>query len=429
VKGEMSENHTPRLHRVVVALLALTSFAPLFAAPAHGAWSTATAIPTPWPFERPVLARDEAGDAVLVWHHDEELETESLSGVEASARSGDGPWSPAVVLSSTHQGGPQFPELVMDASGSATLAWERFPHGDGGPWVEVLRHTLSGGWGPGVRVSPPEAEEASEPRLALAPDGNPTLAFGTSRTGTLVMRRHGGNLRTLRSLRLEGAELQLATDGRGETILAVSQDEEHRVAVLVLSAGGRPEGPVQTFHAGRDEAVGLRLAADRRGDAVLIWRVTGAKRRPLRAVTRKAGGRFSGPVTIAGGTNSEPVVSIDSRGRATVLFTHTGNAPALEWARHRPGARWTSPHPVSGGANFHEPRLGPLPNGDTLAVGTRWPEGVIEAAKLSPGGALEGRMPLSGAERYTPTLVVTANGAATVAWLAPKAIETADYTP
>jgi hypothetical protein len=110
----------------LVGVLGAVGYTLVFVGAAHAAgWSAPQKVVSSrvWQYERPQLARDVFGDAVVVWHRAEEL-NETLSGVEAATRRANGAWTSPVTLPGPRRGGAYAPEVAMDSSGNATAAWQ-----------------------------------------------------------------------------------------------------------------------------------------------------------------------------------------------------------------------------------------------------------------------------------------------------------------
>lgn len=415
------------------------------AATARAAWSTPQKIAAEEPFERPDLARDASGDAVLVWHYEEAEDEGALNPVvpiEASTRVAGREWSAPQMLEPCCRTNLA---MAMDSRGQATLVWERFVYNPDHATIETLTHPLGGSWSGASRISPRRVG-GYEPRLTFAAPDEATVGYTTVREspfarGLRIERRvpHAGWRAlplTANVSRMVGEELRLATARGGETVVAVSDYESHRVRVVVLDRDGRAEGPVQSFRSGgRGYATELDLVADQRGDAALVWRDTSPRHRPVLVATRRPGRGFTAPVRIAGGIGMEPVVAIDGHARASVIFAEqTGHDERpLELSRQVGGRRWSRPRPLVRGARFHSAQLGATASGRLIAVWSRGNSGIIETATTAPSGSWQPPTLLSAAGGGEPGVTIAASLAvagdgATAAWNVPGGFETSDYT-
>jgi hypothetical protein len=433
----------------------------------YAAWSAPQKIVSSrvWQYERPQLARDVFGDAVVVWHREEEL-NETLSGVEAATRRANGAWSSPVTLHGPRRGGAYAPEVAMDSSGDATAAWQSLLG------VQAVSHPVGGSWGRTVTVSR-GGRRAEAFQLALDGRGDTAVVFERYVSLELATRRRGGPWRAPSALpgisRLGVYEPKVAMDARGEMIIAWVHDQPgRRVQALVLGANGKPEGSTQTLSR-KGPITELQIAANANGDAVVVWREEGKNARPIEAATRLAGRRFANAVTISRQKDTDPTTAIDPRGDATILFTRTVSAePATETpppgvamerstettttveAATRPAhGRWSAAKPVAppGRGSTFAPHLAAGPRSGLLmavwGASVAPAPAVIEASIRSPQGTWQTPVVISPPASFSPSITLSANGAATAAWVQQgplmnngerepsfyESIETADYEP
>ena len=437
----------------------LVSFAALVAcvspatSVAHAAgWSVPQKIVSSkaWQYERPQLARDVFGDAVVVWHREEEL-NETLSGVEAATRRANAAWSSPVTLHGPRGGGTYAPEVAMDSSGNATAAWQTLSG------VQAVSHPVGGRWGRKVTISR-RGRRAEAFHLALDGRGDAAAVFEQYLSLELATRRRGGAWRAPSALpgipRAGVYEPKVAIDARGETIIAWVHDQPgKRVQALVVGANGKLEGPIQTLSR-KGPITELQLSANAVGDAVVVWREEGKNARPIEAATRLAGRRFANAVTISRQKDTGPRAAVDPGGDATILFTRIHPATTAVEATTRPArGRWSAPKPVAPprrGSTF-APQLAAGPTSGLLmavwGASVASAPAVIEASIRSPQGAWQTPVVISPPASFTPSIALTTNGDATAAWIHQEplpepssvgpqeqpsfseSIETADYEP
>jgi hypothetical protein len=172
--------------KTTLVLLGAVAYSLLAVSPSEGAWSAPQKIVSSrvWQYERPQLARDVFGDAVVVWHREEEL-NETLSGVEAATRRANGAWSSPVTLHGPRRGGAYAPEVAMDSSGDATAAWQSLLG------VQAVSHPVGGSWGRTVTVSR-RGRRAVAFQLALDGRGDTAVVFERYVSLELATRRRGG---------------------------------------------------------------------------------------------------------------------------------------------------------------------------------------------------------------------------------------------
>jgi hypothetical protein len=457
---------------VLVGVLSAIVCSVAFASPASAAWNAPEQVASSrvWEYSRPLVALDGAGAGVLVWHREERL-NETLSGVEASTRPGAG-WSAPVVLGPSRPSqAAYFPEVAIDAHGVATAVW-------GGISEVQAAASRATGKGFGRAKGLPGKVSAAAPQVAVDPGGDATVVYPRSATGLWVIaRRSAGSWRALPAIagtsRSGISEPRVARDSRGEAILAWVRGYRSggaglQVQTVVLGANNKPERPSQTLFSAKNREIGeLDLAANSRGDAVLVWHQK-TKGGPvvIEAATRRAGARFGRPVTVSREQSAaELSVALDAHGFAALVFTRiistqpgapeeAGNGypaytqtAAVEVSTRVGGRGWSKPSklaPNAKGSTF-EPQVACRPSGGTLeAVWTnarfRSSEvatytGNIETSMASPSGSWQTPVVISPPNSFAPALAVSANGNAIAAWVgAPESsktesIETADYEP
>jgi hypothetical protein len=146
-------------------------------------------------------------------------------------------------------------------------------------------------------------------------------------------------------------------------------------------------------------------------------------------------------------------VAIDPRGDATILFTRIQPAASTVEAATRPArGRWSAAKPVAppGRGSTFTPQLAAGPSSGLLmavwgAILAPAPA-AIEASIRNPNGTWQTPVVISPPASYSPSITLSANGAATAAWIRQEplpepsnvgpeqpsfteSIETADYEP
>jgi len=447
----------------------------LCATAAYGDWSAPGTVASSrvWQYSRPLAVLGLSGDGALVWHREERL-NETLSGIEASTLNG-GRWSTAGVLASSRQGGVVFPALASGVRGrAATVVWQNTGA------IQTASRSAGGPFGRAMTL-PGRVQGASNPQVAVGGGG----AVGDGGTATIVYTRPehglwiftrptGGRWRPVRSIpaisRSSIAEVQVARDRRGETILAWLSGRHGnmlRVQTVVLGSNNRPERPPQTLLSGRRRDLGeLRLQANASGAAVLAWH---EKLRDgsvsIEASTRRGGGRFSRPVTVSGRRDtSELSVAIDGGEHAAVAYTRalstqpgtpeesSDGYPAytqtaiVEVATRAVGHGWSRPSeiaPRQPDSSTFEPQLAGSATGQGIMAiwtsarfrssDTATYTGRIEAAATTPTGMWQTPSIVSPVDSFAPTLALSAHGTAIAAWVTAtssgQAIQTSEQPP
>lgn len=440
-----------RVRCLVVGMVAIGC---VLIAPAAGdaAWSAPEqlAVSRVWQFDRPQVASDVEGDGVVVWHREETL-NETLNGVEASTQDVGG-WSVPVVLRAPRGGGAAFPQVAMNSQGDAVATWEESSEDFRG--IEVSRRPRAGSWERPVRL--PGSAEGERPAVAVDKRGDTSIVYTGRVAGAFGVKlsvqrgRQGGwyASRVFAKSKFNPREPQVAVDSRGETIIAWISASENRswAQAVILGPSGKPEGRVQTLSSTRGHGTELRLAANESGNAVLVWRQAGVKRRPIEVATRSSRGRFTDTVTVSRGDDIEPTATVEPNGEAAVLFTRilstqpgthepAGFTPAItqttavEATNHHVHGRWTHPVPLATAEknSTFAPQIAADPAGDKImAVWTnarfRSTEiaayaGEIEASAIAPGESWQSPVTISPPESQSPCISVSSNGQATATWV------------
>ena len=182
----------------------------------------------------------------------------------------------------------------------------------------------------------------------------------------------------------------VAFDGAGEVIVAWTQNTAHGAAppqgpsyvrVAVRGAGGRWGAPRTVGRTSRFIDAQPRLAANTRGDAVLVWRGlrgAGARARDvLQAAYRAAGGAF-GEARSLGEPGIDLQVAIDDGGTAYAVWSHAQApsfvASSIRLVRRTRSGSWTRPSTVAAVA-AGGPQLALPGDGDLLVAFRGQPAG------------------------------------------------------
>jgi hypothetical protein len=224
-------------------------------------------------------------------------------------------------------------------------------------------------------------------------------------------------------------DLDTALDGQGRATAAWTVGD-HNTQVLVTATrapGGRWSAPVALTS---DESE-PGLAVNGRGDAVLAWIGSDPAdhaREVVQASFRRAGGRFSDPVTIAAGhLNWPPSVAIDARGDAAVTWNQEeprGPFPGPIFVAERPaGGGWSAPRRLSGRQErTYSPVIAMSGRGSAVVAWTRMNKrddrqvGVVATVR-SPDGRWSPPQRVSSARDGQPALALDSDGNATMAWV------------
>lgn len=213
-----------------------------------------------------------------------------------------------------------------------------------------------------------------------------------------------------------------------------------------LLAGAAPAAaepawrPTTDLSAPTPSARGVRVAADRDGNATAVWESWDTSGRTIQTASRPAGGAWSAPVTVSGGLEgSAPDVVVDVAGDVTVAwlavahYAYTGGPFPKAVYQVRAAVRsvsgtWSEPTAVSaqevlyGNDPSQEPRLGAPrlvvdSTGTVTAAWSRWTaEGlVVDSATRSPDEEAWSAS-TTVAAGSSPSLGVAPDGDVTMVW-------------
>jgi hypothetical protein len=132
-----------------------------------GDWSQPQALSSEHSSWFPKLEVSTAG-ATVIWESEE-------GWIEAASRTAGGEWGEPVELS-----GPESiePQIGADAAGNAIAVWTS-GYGEEGEYIESSTLPAGGTWSEPTEISGPLLVESTEPRLAVAPNGETLATWST----------------------------------------------------------------------------------------------------------------------------------------------------------------------------------------------------------------------------------------------------------
>jgi hypothetical protein len=363
----------------VVAVAVIVCFAlPLAPTFAAAAWIPPVDLSTPSEFSawepHPEIAISGAGGGVAIWP-----QLQGLGSLEAANMSLTGTWGPPVKLAPNEWGQREKPQLAMNEAGEAVAVWEHF--GEQATVVAKVR-TPSGEWGPLEPVSP-EGSPFTEPDIAVGPAGEAVAVW-------CQIPRFGSN-------------------------------SEYRIESSFRPAGGHWE-PAVTLSNPEHESYSPQVAIAPTGQIVATWYgfLESSETHATVQVSEGQGGQWSAPQAVSGSLDSVyPEVEVSSAGAAVVWQSEGG---WIEGVRRAPGGEWGYPVELSGPESFG-PEIGADSDGTAVAIWSSFygKEGdYVESSTLSAGGnwseptAISDRVWLP--EHYGARLAVAPNGQAVAAW-------------
>ena len=297
------------------------------------------------------------------------------------------------------------------------------------PRVAISVRPPGGPLGPPKLLSPPD-ESGSRPFLDVRGPGEVSTFWTEGGVLQLSRRMPGRPFPRGRPIRDSGTfsySVGLTLGVRGETILAWTDERSETRASLkvAVTRAGTRIASLQTI-VSKEAPASIALRADARGRALLVW--TDCRRScRLRAATRPPGGAFGRPVLVAAAGPGEiidaPMLAMDRRGGAIVAWRLC----------RREGCRLETAARTPGGSLRRGPGLGrPLPEGAVTKEGPagiagspagaailvgRAEDGTLHAATRAPGAPFRAAEVIgSAASRAAPSVAVNDRGDALVVW-------------
>ena len=267
-----------------------------------GAWSTPRSLsPTGRDAQVPEIAVDAHGDTVVVW-----TDVGSTNWtIKAAYRDAGGTWGETSVLEGPELG-TSVPAVVIDSAGSPTAVWAA---SSGTGWaVHSSSRTSSGAWSKPVVVSGLDATGSIAPQLALAGNGDVTAVWSRAVAATTL--------------------LEWATRS---------------------ASAGTWSTPKELFPGAT--GVEPQIAANARGDGVILWTDSGATGFVLKASARRPGKAWGKATVLASAASGilSPRIAVDGEGGGVAVWSHpTGGATRVEATSLRAGTtRWAAARDLS----------------------------------------------------------------------------------
>jgi hypothetical protein len=302
-------------------------FVPAFAAGAT--WIPPVDLATPSEFSawepRPEIAISGGGGGVAIWP-----QLQGLGTLEAANMSLTGTWGPPVKLAPNEWGQREEPELAMNEAGEAVAVWKQFEQST----IVARVRTPSGEWGPQETLSP-EGSPYGDIDVAVGPAGEAVAAwsqiprFGSNSEYRIEssFRPAGGHWEpavTLSNPEHESYSPQVAIAPTGRIVAAfygyLDSPETHPTVQVAEKQGGH-WGPPQAL-SGAPNAAFPKVEASTAGTTV-IWqsREAESEERWIEAASRTTGGEWGLPVELSGPESFGPQIGVDAAGTAVVIWS------------------------------------------------------------------------------------------------------------
>lgn len=147
-----------------------------------GEWSTPRLLDdeTLGNSQAPLVAIDEAGNAMVVWQQETLEQRTDLWSRYFDAR-GDADWEPRELVEVNDESVIEEASVVLGADGEALVSWLQ---SDGnGPAAWANRKAVGGSWERAVRLGPGDTISGGGPQLAVAADGEALVVWESSENG------------------------------------------------------------------------------------------------------------------------------------------------------------------------------------------------------------------------------------------------------
>jgi hypothetical protein len=228
---------------------------------------------------RPQVVVDAQGNAVAVW---EQFDDTRLDVWSNRYTSGSG-WGSAERIETEDEGHARSPQVAADAQGDAVAVWEQFDGTRLDVWSN--RYTSGSGWGVAERIETEEGGDASNAQVAMDAKGHAVAVWEQSdgtRYGIWSNRytpsRGWGTAEAITpNDATDALEPRVAVDARGNAVSVWRQSGTTGDGIwsnrYTPSAGWGSAQRIDSNHPGGRSAP--RVAVDANGNAIALWSVWG----------------------------------------------------------------------------------------------------------------------------------------------------------
>ena len=268
------------------------------------------------------VAVDSSGRATIVWGRYDGTNYR----VQAVRLAANG--TPNAVQTLSQAGGDaDQPDLAIDKSGRATVVWRQ----DDGVDYRIQSVRLAANGTPGtIRTLSDSGNSANSPQVAVDASGRATITWNRNdgsdlRVQAIQLAANGtpGTVRTLSRAGQSAYDPEVGADNAGRVTIAWYRSDgmNGRAQSVRLEKNGTP-GAVQTHSAPGQYAYDIHLAVAGSGSASVVWLRNDGSNDRVQAVHLSASRKASATRTLSGsGQDADyPQISVDNRGRATVVW-------------------------------------------------------------------------------------------------------------
>ena len=245
-------------------------------------WSSTSGWAAPWQFtanaNQPALALNASGAGVLAWHEANVVKASILSG---------GTWGTVQTISPGDVSASDM-AATIDAAGTATVAWQRYPAVPGGPaTVQAIQRT-GGTWGAVQTVSGDEPNATNpKPAITSGPTGHVTVTWNGLNGSQPVLRARSAvngvwdsagpaDISTPAATTTFITATSLASDPLGRVMAVWQSTDANTNVVKAARMQGVPDAPSGAAGTSGDTRVTVAWTApaDDGGAAISTYRVT-----------------------------------------------------------------------------------------------------------------------------------------------------------
>jgi hypothetical protein len=346
------------------------------------AWTAPVDVSVPArnaPTSTPQVTVDSTGRAIAVWARS----NGSNDIIQSSTSLNGGAWSPAVDLSAPLQNATD-PQVTVDSTGRAIAVWKRSNGTD-----DIIQSSTSingGAWTPSVDLS---IQHAMSPQVTVDSTGRATAVWAPNGSNSAIQVRTSVNGAAwtpaigLTAAIANAGDPRVVADSTGVTtaIWISYTGQNPRVQSSSSRNGGAWTTPIDVSAPDADVS-GPMMTVDSTGRATAVWTRTISNGLPfplrsfrnvIQSSTSLTGGVWTPPIDVSAsdGDAVNPHVTADSTGRATVVWTRPASPSsglAVQSSTSLKGAAWSNPVDLSAG------------NADTVSVDLAPPRVTADSA-------------------------------------------------
>lgn len=287
----------------------------------------------------PRIAVDSQGNGIAVWQHYDG----TRFNIKANRYAVGAGWGTEVLIETDNTGAATFPRIAMDPAGDGIAVWQQFD----GVQLSVFgnRYAMASGWGSAMPLETSNAGGAIDPQIAMDGFGDGWAVWSQSGGSTIDLYANhyaigvgwtGGVLieNDVRSAVLP----RIASDIGGDVIVAWEQGGFARTNVsgVYYTAGVGWGAPTLLESDNAGDALEVDVAIDARGNAIAVWRQSVGFRANVYANRYGVRAASWSGVDLVETDDADdatlPRVAADSRGNAMVVWQQFDGYRSNVWA-------------------------------------------------------------------------------------------------